>query len=119
MKPNAFGLPESLPGSIESGRKALDRVTWNKLFSETGLDRCCNHKQREAFSKSLRSDPPIASISVIRTTLRAAVANRPQTLAEGFVHLLTKLDRGFIRNWQKTTMPSRLFFAMFSSTLIR
>lgn len=107
MKPNAFGLPQSLPGSIETGRKALDRVTWNKLFSETGLDRCWNHKQREAFSLSLRTDPPIASISVIRATLRAAAANRPQTLADGFVSLLTELDRGFIRNRQKNTMPSR------------
>lgn len=108
MKTNAFGLPGSLPGSIESGRKEIDRRTWNTLFSETGMDRYWNHEQREAFSSSLKIDPPVASLDVIRSTLRCAAANRRQTLAEGLIGLLTRLDRSFRTNAQQFAMPKKM-----------
>lgn len=93
MAPNAFGLPASLAASIEEGRQQIDRKTWNNLFEETGIDRFWNHNQRAEFSESLRSAPPIASLTVIRSTLRQAVAIRSITLAQGFVDLLCQLDR--------------------------
>jgi len=108
MAPNSFGLPASLAVSIEEGRQQIDRKTWNRLFEETGIDRFWNHNQRAAFSESLRSDPPIASLTVIRSTLRQAVANRSITLAEGFVDLLNKLDRRYKSNIRQFVMPKKL-----------
>lgn len=107
MKPCAYGLPESLPGSIETGRREIDRHAWTLLFRETGMDRYWNHKQREAFRNELDSDPPVASIDVIRDTLVKAVVSRRDTLAEGFVGLLTELDRSFRSNRQQYTMPRK------------
>ncbi|WP_449592993.1 DUF4942 domain-containing protein [Photorhabdus tasmaniensis] len=108
MATNAFGLPSSLEGSIEAGHQEIDRKVWNTLFSETGMDRFWNHKQREAFTESLRTDPPIASLAVIRSTLRHAMSSRGETLAEGFVNLLTRLDRSYKSNTQQYTMPKKL-----------
>lgn len=66
MQPNAFGLPSSLDRTIEEGRKEIDRKTWKRLFEETGMDRYWNHKQKEAFNESLRTDPPVASSRLLR-----------------------------------------------------
>ncbi|KYI58881.1 hypothetical protein AIZ21_11160 [Salmonella enterica subsp. enterica serovar Typhimurium] len=85
MAPNAFGLPASLAASIEEGRQQIDRKTWNNLFEDTGIDRFWNHNQR-------------AELTVIRSTLRQAVAMRSITLAEGFVDLLCQLDRRYKTN---------------------
>ncbi|MWT73268.1 DUF4942 domain-containing protein [Escherichia coli] len=108
MAPNAFGLPGSISGSIEEGRQQIDRNTWIRLFEETGIDRFWNHNQRSAFSESLRSSPPIASLAVIRNTLRQAIATRSITLAEGFVDLLCQLDRRYKSNSQKFVMTKKL-----------
>ncbi|WP_230042053.1 DUF4942 domain-containing protein [Escherichia coli] len=108
MAPNAFGLPASLAASIEEGRQQIDRKTWNNLFEETGIDRFWNHNQRAEFRESLRSAPPIASLTVIRSTLRQAVAMRSITLAEGFVDLLCQLDRRYKSNAQQFVMPKKL-----------
>lgn len=108
MKGNAFGLPDSLTASIELGRQEIDRRTWNILFSETGMDRFWNHMQREAFSQSLRNDPPVASLDVIRSTLRSAMANRRETLAEGLVGLINGVDRSYRSNLQQFAMPKKL-----------
>ncbi|EFH2869571.1 DUF4942 domain-containing protein [Escherichia coli] len=88
MQPNAFGLPSSLDRTIEEGRKEIDRKTWKRLFEETGMDRYWNHKQKEAFNESLRTDPPVASLEIVKGTLQHALANRRDTLAEGFVDVL-------------------------------
>lgn len=66
MQPNAFGLPSSLDRTIEEGRKEIDRKTWKRLFEEIGMDRYWNHKQKEAFNESLRTDPPVASPRLLR-----------------------------------------------------
>ncbi|MGT5962316.1 hypothetical protein ACRW5S_25905, partial [Escherichia coli] len=68
MQPNAFGLPSSLDRTIEEGRKEIDRKTWKRLFEETGMDRYWNHKQKEAFNESLRTDPPVASLEIVKGT---------------------------------------------------
>ncbi|MDN4047072.1 DUF4942 domain-containing protein [Escherichia fergusonii] len=93
MQPNAFGLPSSLDRTIEEGRKEIDRKTWKRLFEETGMDRYWNHKQKEAFNESLRTDPPVASLEIVKGTLQHALANRRDTLAEGFVDVLNKRKR--------------------------
>lgn len=74
-------------------------------FEETGIDRFWNHNQRAEFRESLRNAPPIASLTVIRSTLRRAVAMRSITLAEGFVDLLCQLDRRYKTNAQQFVMP--------------
>ncbi len=79
MQPNAFGLPSSLDRTIEEGRKEIDRKTWKRLFEETGMDRYWNHKQKEAFNESLRTDPPVASLEIVKGTLQHALANRRDT----------------------------------------
>ncbi|MEP8571836.1 DUF4942 domain-containing protein [Enterobacter cloacae] len=108
MQPNAFGLPSSLDRTIEEGRKEIDRKTWKRLFEETGMDRYWNHKQKEAFNESLRTDPPVASLEIVKGTLQHALANRRDTLAEGFVDVLNKLDRSFKSNARQYTMPKKL-----------
>jgi len=108
MQPNAFGLPSSLDRTIEEGRKEIDRKTWKRLFEEIGMDRYWNHKQKEAFNESLRTDPPVASLEIVKGTLQHALANRRDTLAEGFVDVLNKLDRSFKSNARQYTMPKKL-----------
>ncbi|WP_459567228.1 DUF4942 domain-containing protein, partial [Enterobacter hormaechei] len=76
-------LPSSLDRTIEEGRKEIDRKTWKRLFEEIGMDRYWNHKQKEAFNESLRTDPPVASLEIVKGTLQHALANRRDTLAEG------------------------------------
>lgn len=107
MQPNVFGLPASLDRTIEEGRKEIDRKTWKSLFEETGMDRYWNQKQKEAFNESLRIDPPVASLEIVKGTLRLALANRRDTLAEGFVDVLNKLDRSFKSNARQYTMPKK------------
>ncbi|MCK0214886.1 DUF4942 domain-containing protein (plasmid) [Salmonella enterica subsp. enterica serovar Agona] len=77
-------------------------------FEETGMDRYWNHKQKEAFNESLRTDPPVASLEIVKGTLQHALANRRDTLAEGFVDVLNKLDRSFKSNARQYTMPKKL-----------
>ncbi|MGO0203563.1 DUF4942 domain-containing protein, partial [Salmonella enterica subsp. enterica serovar Typhimurium] len=98
----------SLDRTIEEGRKEIDRKTWKRLFEETGMDRYWNHKQKEAFNESLRTDPPVASLEIVKGTLQHALANRRDTLAEGFVDVLNKLDRSFKSNARQYTMPKKL-----------
>ncbi len=102
-------LPSYITGAdIEEGRKEIDRKTWKRLFEETGMDRYWNHKQKEAFNESLRTDPPVASLEIVKGTLQHALANRRDTLAEGFVDVLNKLDRSFKSNARQYTMPKKL-----------
>ncbi|WP_250692045.1 DUF4942 domain-containing protein [Escherichia coli] len=64
--------------------------------------------QKEAFNESLRTDPPVASLEIVKGTLQHALANRRDTLAEGFVDVLNKLDRSFKSNARQYTMPKKL-----------
>ncbi|MGT6155905.1 DUF4942 domain-containing protein, partial [Escherichia coli] len=104
----SLALTSSLDRTIEEGRKEIDRKTWKRLFEETGMDRYWNHKQKEAFNESLRTDPPVASLEIVKGTLQHALANRRDTLAEGFVDVLNKLDRSFKSNARQYTMPKKL-----------
>ena len=97
MQPNAFGLPSSLDRTIEEGRKEIDRKTWKRLFEETGMDRYWNHKQKKPLTNPfVRIRPSLPEI--VKGTLQHALANRRDTLAEGFVDVLNKLDRSFKSN---------------------
>lgn len=107
MKPNAFGLPESLPGSIEMGRRVIDTAFWKKAFSETQLERYWNHRKRNEFHEQLRNDTPFFSLGILRDTLRETYLSRRHALAEGFVDLLTGLDKKFKRNAVNYTMPDK------------
>lgn len=107
MKPNAFGLPESMPRSIELGRIVIDTAFWKKVFSETQLERYWNHRKRNEFHEQLRNNPPLFSLGILRDTLRETYRGRRQALAEGFVDLLTGLDKKFKRNAVNYTMPDK------------
>lgn len=108
MKPNIFGLPESLESTLEMGRCYIDRTCWQKVFKETKLDRLWNHEQTRAFYEQLREKPPVISLAVLKSTLRDAIARRKETLSEGFVTLLTRLNRTYKNNTQTFTMTSKL-----------
>lgn len=114
MQPNAFGLPSSLDRTIEEGRKEIDRKTWKRLFEETGMDRYWNHKQKEAFNESLRTDPPVASLEIVKGTLQHALANRRtplQKVSLMFSTSLTEVSKAMPGNIQ---CQKSLFFGDFS-----
>ena len=95
MQPNAFGLPSSLDRTIEEGRKEIDRKTWKRLFEETGMDRYWNHKQKEAFNESLRTDPPVASRRLLREHYSMHWLTDETPLQKVSLMFSTKLDRSF------------------------
>ncbi|MGT7407512.1 DUF4942 domain-containing protein, partial [Escherichia coli] len=92
----------------QKGMISLSPPTICNSAEETGMDRYWNHKQKEAFNESLRTDPPVASLEIVKGTLQHALANRRDTLAEGFVDVLNKLDRSFKSNARQYTMPKKL-----------
>ncbi|EPT2051439.1 DUF4942 domain-containing protein [Salmonella enterica subsp. enterica serovar Uganda] len=62
------------------------------------------HQQKGMISLS----PPTICNSAVKGTLQHALANRRDTLAEGFVDVLNKLDRSFKSNARQYTMPKKL-----------
>ncbi|WP_420027187.1 hypothetical protein [Escherichia coli] len=94
MQPNAFGPPSSLDRTIEEGRKEIDRKRGKgSLKKQVWIGTGTISKKKPLTNPFVRIRLSLPEI--VKGTLQHALANRRDTLAEGFVDVLNKLDRSF------------------------